>query len=331
MRARLTALTLAGVGALAVPAGAYLKFGIQLEGQSFVLRWTQAPIRYAVTDRGVAGVTATAFDEAVRRAFATWQAVPTATVTFERLGFTRANPSDDDTLSVLGFENRPDLDRILAVTSYTYDTSRNEIVEADILFNAAQPWSVLPGGESGRFDLESIAVHEIGHFLGLGHSAIGETEMVGGRRRVTAAGTAMFPIAFPAGSVEGRTLRTDDVAGVSDIYPRAEARTEVGSLSGRITLNGQGLFGAHIVAYNLRTGQIIGGFALNPNGDYVIAGADAGPCVVRVEPVDDADVESFFDGSTPVNLAFSVTYSDRLAIVPRGGNAPGIDVAVRPR
>ena len=303
-----------------------------MQGRTVVLRWSQTPIRYAVSDRTVTGVSASQFDDALRRAFATWQAVPTAIVTFERLGFTSARPSDDDTLNVVGFESGPDLDLILATTSYTFDLVRAEIVEADILFNAAQPWSAAPGGEAGRYDVESIALHEAGHLIGLGHSAIGETELqAGGRRRIVGSGSVMFPVAFPAGSLEGRTLRADDVAGVSDIYPNAPARAELGSISGRVTRDGRGLFGAHVVAYNLRTQQLVGGFALNEQGEFVIAGLDAGPCIVRVEPVDDGDLESFFDESAEVDLEFGVTYYDKIAVVPHGGNAPDIDIAVRSR
>ncbi len=70
---------------------------------------------------------------------------------------------------------------------------------------------------------------------GLGHSALGETELRDGGRRVLAAEAVMFPVAFSAGSITGRTLRADDIAGISDIYPPNIYKRERGSISGRVT------------------------------------------------------------------------------------------------
>lgn len=318
---------------LVVPVSAYLKFGITINGQSQTLRWRTMPVRYSVSDRlAVPGVTVAQFSEVMGRAFGTWEAVPMSSIRFERSGFTSARPSDDDAITVLGFESHPELDRVLGSTSFTFDVQRGEIVEADIFFNAAFPWSVATGGEANRFDLESIALHEIGHLVGLGHSAIGETEpRPTGGRRVIGAEAVMFPIAFGPGNIDARRLRADDVAGVSDLYPDGGFNRDTGSVSGRITKNGAGVFGAHVVAYNVRTGQMVGTFTLNTNGDYAIAGLEPGPFVLRAEPLDDGDLESFFNNGTNVELGFQVTYSERLAIVPAGGDAPGINITVRPK
>ena len=168
----------------AAPASAYLKFGYEVNGKAFTLKWTTTPVRYFVTDAGVPGVTSSQFQAAVATAFRTWESVPTASITYQFAGFTRSLPGEDDGRTTLGFLNGPELDRVLASTGYLVDGQTGELIESDIFFNSAFQWSVAASGERGKFDLESIALHEIGHLNGLGHSAIGETEMAtGGLRR----------------------------------------------------------------------------------------------------------------------------------------------------
>jgi hypothetical protein len=318
------------VAAASVPAAAYLKLGSTVGTRTVTLHWNAFPVRYFVTDQGVPGVSAQQFHDAVRRAFATWEGIDGADIRSEFVGFTTAQPRLGDDMNVLGFVSRPDQDRVLGSTSFLIDTTDGRIVESDIFFNSSFNWSVAPGGETGRFDLESIALHEIGHMLGLGHSAIGETEQVTGGRRVIAAETVMFPIAFSAGNVQARRLRPDDVAGMIDIYGSTAARRRTGSVSGRVAKNGAGVFGAHVAAFNPRTGAIIGGFSLNQNGDFTIAGLEPGPHVIRVEPLDDAEIASFLT-PTNVDIDFRVKFYERLVVVPRGGGTRGVDVTVVPK
>ena len=317
----------AALALLTVPAAAYLKLGTRVGTGTVTLEWNAFPISYFVTDRGATAVSAQQFADVVQRGFAVWQEVDGVQITSRFGGFTQAEPDLGDDATVLGFVNRPDEDRVLAATSFLIDTSNGEIVESDIFFNTFFPWSVTSAGETGRFDLESIAVHEIGHLLGLGHSALGETEVRPGGRRVIGAQAVMFPIAFSPGSVTSRTLKPDDIAGLRDIYGTSAIRRQTGSISGRVTKNGAGILGAHVVAFNPRTGALVGGFTLNENGDFVIAGLEPGPHVLRAEPLDDGDLESFLDTES-VDTDFAVTFHDRLAVVPRGGGTSRIEIKV---
>jgi hypothetical protein len=310
------------------PALAYLKFGVRVSTGVVDVRW-QRPIGYFVTERDIPGVSATAMRDVAARAFATWQAAPHATIQSQFQGFTSAPPGLQDGRATLGFLDRPDLDRVLGATSFLLDASTGEILEADVFFNTRFDWSVAPAGEPGRIDHESVMLHEVGHLLGLGHSSQGETEMIPGGRRVIASGAVMFPIAFSPGSIADRQLQPDDLAGISDLYPAASFAAATSSISGRITKNSNGIFGAHLTAVNLATGELISGFSLNTEGEYVIAGLPPGSYLLRVEPLDDADTDSFFSG--PVDVDFRVAYGSRVVIAPAGGGADPLDIQVRPK
>lgn len=102
-----------------------------------------------------------------------------------------------------------------------------QIIKADIAFNPAVTFDT--GGGSGQ-DIQTVATHEIGHFFGLDHSAI--------------ARAVMYPFA-PAVLT---TLSYDDVAGISSSYPKSTPDVATGTVTGTVSLNGAGVFGAHVSA-----------------------------------------------------------------------------------
>lgn len=328
MRARPAGwLVLVAVLTVQTTSDAYLHLTGRSQGRVVATKWGRSTVAWHVADRGAPGVPATALQSAVARAAATWEAVPTAAIGFEFAGFTAARPLDDDGRTTVGFEDASDLERVLAATSFVVDVDTGEIVEADVFFNTRFAWSTAQAGDPAAFDLESVAVHEIGHVLGLGHSALGETEVLPTGRRVIASGAVMFPISLGRGSTADRTLQADDVGGVSALYPADGFTARTGTLQGRVVRDGRPVPGAHVVAFHPVTGDLVGGFALGDDASFRIAGLAPGAYVLRVEPLDDVDVESFFARSA-TDLDFRPTFHDRHVIVPAGGASAMVEVAV---
>ena len=146
-----------------------------------------------------------------------------------------------------------------------------QILEADILFNPQILLSTDTNVPPDRFDLQSLAVHEIGHLLGLDHSGL--------------ASAAMFPN-IAQGSTLMRTLSTDDIVGISNLYAAADYFITRGSVQGTVrTPAGSPVFGAHVVVTD-GTGRPAAAALTELDGSFIVQGLEPGNYSGFAEPLD---------------------------------------------
>lgn len=93
----------------------------------------------------------------------------------------------------------------LALTTTVYRRSSGQILDADIDLNGVHhTWTATDDPLATQADAENTLTHELGHLLGLAHTAD--------------PATTMYPESDP-GDLSKRTLAEDDVAGLCFIYP----------------------------------------------------------------------------------------------------------------
>lgn len=153
------------------------------------------------------------------------------------------------------------------------------LIDADIVFNPVELFSVMTPPAGGRFDLQSVASHEFGHAIGLDHSGI--------------AHTVMYPFGDTRASNQQRNLAVDDIVGVAFLYPAppfcpsgtTTFNCSLGVIAGRITLNGAGIYASHVVAIDTSTGNAVVDSLTNPDGTYKLVGVPPGTYNVLALPL----------------------------------------------
>jgi hypothetical protein len=280
------------------------------------------PVSYVINQQGSSQIRNDSEFVAVHAAFRTWTKVASADVRFNYLGPTPNTVGEADLTNIVSFADStfPWSTGTLAVTLNYFSASTGVTREADILFNPSQSWST--SGEFGKYDIQGVLTHEIGHFLGLDHSGM--------------VSSVMTPFGAPS-VVDQRILQYDDAAGVTEIYPLGTSNT--GQITGTVSSNGQPVNGAHVVAVD-SSGTAVVGTVTKPTGVYTLRLLPPGQYRVFAEPLDGPVTESNLGSAfRNLNIDFGTTYfpnastlaSGEAVTVTEGATTSVTEIQVLPR
>jgi hypothetical protein len=180
----------------------------------------------------------------------------------------------------------------LAITYMTTAATTGQILDADIIFNPDLDFTLSTTVAANRYDFESVLTHEIGHLLGLDHSAM--------------INASMYP-RISTGISTPRVISDDDKAGVRAIYPT----TAMGSISGTVRLTSNAVvYGAVVVALT-SSGQAVAHGVTDTRGNFVINGLEPGSYRLYAEPMDapyafaDQGTLGEINGSSAISTGFT--------------------------
>ncbi len=173
------------------------------------LHWmaSEMPLPYFI-ESGPSEVNDGSDFEAMVEAFNEWQRPECSYLSFRQVSTVEATGGNAcggprNTLAWVERDWPPELGRaVVAITMTCFDPV-GSIIGARILFNG-QDHTWATDGRSNAIDVGNVATHEIGHFVGIGHSDI--------------PGTTMWPTTS-AGDTSQRELHRDDLEAVCYLYP----------------------------------------------------------------------------------------------------------------
>jgi hypothetical protein len=268
-----------------------------------VLNRVSGAIRYYLASDAYSVTNATAELNAVRSAFAQWQAVPGGILRFEEMPVLApgvdVNVNDNTNVffwartSTLVNGGTDSLANVLAFT-YTATFEDNTIAEVDTVFNGVDfRWLAdFNRSQTASYSIEATALHEVGHWVGLDHSALG--------------GATMF-VRGSTGIGTQAGLSKDEIAAVHSLYGEAGHLATLAGLKGRVIMNGGAVFGAMVVAEDAAGNAIVGSVS-RTNGTYELLGLPPGNYSIRASPLDSSGAVTFLIKGINVSV-FPISYN----------------------
>lgn len=196
-------------------------------------------------------------------------------------------------------------------TRVSFDATTGAIAEADIAINPILPFST--DGTHATYDLESTFAHEIGHFLGLDHSALVGATMQPHQVQNFTSGV------FNLTQTNMRTLSDDDLAGIRALYGQRTPRA-VGSVQGALNY---AFAGAHVWVEDATTGRVVASAVTRTDGSYRIDQIPPGDYRIRVEHLDEpvraSEITSPTGPYSNINVGHAFQAAATAATVTAGG------------
>ena len=242
---------------------------------------------------------------AARRALARWSSLTNINFVVTWSSLTSVSPADSaDGINLLTIAATPENEAFNseATTGRTrvfFDPETGEIAEADISINpkprAADGTELQfsTDGTPGTYDLEATFTHEIGHLLGLDHSAVLSSTM---QSRQAFNGTFGLP------ALTERTLSEDDRQKVRSLYGSKQSfgRIEGKLLDNRTSGTLTALNGVNVWAESVATGRVIASDVTAEDGSYKLEGLVPGQYRVMVSAGSEAQKFRSFELSNQV-------------------------------